>query len=141
MDPRAHSQTVTERGSTSRARCNQGPRDDAISELALENSDEEVPTEGPVVVGRGCRSDQGRQKPWSSQQGYCGPEDHADSRVRTSDVSVEKGHLATPSLQVAQLRPEQGPGIGDVREEAPSFFPLLTSHPRCSLSARKAAAW
>lgn len=141
MDPRAHSQTVTEKGSTSRARCNQGPRDDAISELALENSDEEVPMEGPVVVGRGCRSDQGRRRPWSSQQGYCGPKDHADKRVRISDVGVEKGHLETPSLQVAQLRPEQGAGIGDVRKEAPSFFSLLTSHPCCSLLARKAAVW
>ena len=63
VDPRAHSQTVSERGSTSRARCNQGPRDDAISEFALEDSDEEAPMEGPVVVGRGCGSDQGRRRP------------------------------------------------------------------------------
>ena len=61
--------------------------------------------------------------------------------MRTSDVGVEKGHLAIPSLQVAPLWPEQGAGIGGVREEALSFSPLLTSHPHCSLLARKAAAW
>lgn len=39
---------------------NQGPRDDAISEFTLEESDEEAPMEGPVAVGRRCGPDQGR---------------------------------------------------------------------------------
>lgn len=102
---------MSERGSTSRARCNQGPRDDVILEFALEDSNEEAPMEGPEVVGRGCGSDQGRRRPWRSQQGRCDPKDHVDSRVRTSGVGVETGHLVIPSLQVAQLRPEQGAGI------------------------------